>query len=266
MKQKVLLVTAVIFGLLAMYLTHEYLKNERNKLRARTKRVHLIKMNTSLTEGETITQSDVTEFVTERFANDKGDDIRWGNVRKDAILRKLKHSIRSGAILRYSDLQSEKIKGRDGLAGVLKLGQRAISISVDSTSSVTTLVKPGDYVDIVGTFRFPEMKGDRSMDVITMTILQNVYILATGKELAITQRYSANRKRKGYSTVTLSLTPKEVEMIIFATQKGRLTLSLRSYKETGFEKDLQSVNFRYIEENIPKYNKERENKQRSLRY
>ena len=69
MKQKVLLVTAVIFGLLAMYLTHDYLKKERNKLRARTKRVHLIKMKTSLSEDETITQSDIAEFVNSERSN-----------------------------------------------------------------------------------------------------------------------------------------------------------------------------------------------------
>jgi pilus assembly protein CpaB len=57
--------------------------------------------------------------------------------------------------------------------------------------------------------------------------------------------------------VTLELTPKEVEMIVFATQKGRLVLSLRSYNETGFEDKLQSVNFKYLQDHIEEYNKER---------
>ena len=47
-------------------------------------------------------------------------------------------------------------------------------------------------------------------------------------------------------------------MIIFASQKGRLTLSLRNFEETKIEKDLQSVNFKFLEENIRKWNDDRE--------
>jgi pilus assembly protein CpaB len=67
---------------------------------------------------------------------------------------------------------------------------------------------------------------------------------------------------RGYSTITLALTPKEVEMIIFASQKGRLSLSLRNDEETKFDSDLQSVNFKFLEKNIPVYNSERQNRQK----
>ena len=266
MRQKLLLLSAVFFGVLAFFLTYKQLQYEKEKLRARTQTVTLIKMKTTKIEGDTIERTDIEPVVVERFRTNKSDEIPWSRREKDAIKHKLDQVVDRGGILRYSDLQPEKIREKDGLAGIVNVGQRAISISVDSTSSVTNLIKPGDYVDIVGTFRFPEMKGDKAMDVLTMTILQNVYILATGKDLPIARRIGQQTKSKGYSTVTLSLSPKEVEMIIFATQKGRLVLSLRSYNETGFEKDLQSVNFRYLEEKIPDYNRERERNQRQLRY
>ena len=60
-------------------------------------------------------------------------------------------------------------------------------------------------------------------------------------------------------TVTLELTPKEVEMIIFATQKGRIHLSLRNYEESAVTKQLQSVNWDYLQKNILNYTREREN-------
>jgi pilus assembly protein CpaB len=69
---------------------------------------------------------------------------------------------------------------------------------------------------------------------------------------------SAEAKTKGYNTVTLALTPKEVEMIVFASQKGKLYHSLRNYEDAQFQDDLQSVNFKYLEQSIDKYTKERE--------
>jgi Flp pilus assembly protein CpaB len=104
------------------------------------------------------------------------------------------------------------------------------------------------------------MKGDKSIDVLTMTILQSVRVLATEKDYGNRRAYGSKRKSRGYNTITLELYPKEVEMIVFAAQKGRLILSLRSFNETGYEKKLQSVNFRYLEEHLEQYNKERQNK------
>jgi len=266
MRQKLLLLAAVVFGVLAFFLTYKQLQYEKNKLKARTKKVRLIRMKATRIEGDSIETGDIEPYETERFKTNTSDEISWRNRKTDALKHKLDQVVARGTILRYSDLQPEKIRQKDGLAGIINPGQRAISISVDSTSSVNNLIKPGDSVDIIGTFRFPEMKGDRSMDVITMTILQNVYIIATGKNMPVARRVGQAKKSKGYSTVTLSLSPKEVEMIIFATQKGRLVLSLRSYNESKFEKNLQSVNFKYLEESIPEYNKERERNQRQLRY
>ena len=256
MRQKILLVAAVGFGLLAGYLMYTQLRYERNKLLARTHMVDLIVLKNDITEGATITEEDIQIKRVERFRSQRSDEILWKNRKLDVIKQKADRNLFAGTILRYSDLETIGSR-KDGLAGIIPVGSRAISISVDATSSVTALIKPEDRVDIIGTFRFPEMKGDKSLDVITMTILQSVRILATGKNMGIKSSNSRNSSR-GYNTVTLELTPKEVEMIIFASQKGRLVLSLRSFNETGFEDKLQSVNFRYLEDNIDKYNKERQ--------
>lgn len=257
MKQKILLVAAVIFGLLAFYLTYTQLQHEKNKLRARTQRVELIRLRNGKAEGEPIEESDITNFSAERFRSQRNDEILWKN-RFDILKQKTDRSMLAGTILRYSDIRND-VSRRAGLAGVIKMGMRAISISVDATSSVSSMIKPEDNVDILGTFRFPEMKGDKSLDVVTLTILQSVRILATGKQLGNKRAGSRKGGRtRGYSTVTLELTPKEVEMIVFATQKGRMVLSLRSYNETGFEDKLQSVNFKYLQDHIEEYNKERQ--------
>ena len=260
MRQKVLLVLAVIFGIAAFYLTYRQLQYQKNQYLKRTQTVRVIVLTNDIREGGIITASDITDKTVERLVSQRTDEIPWKSREFSVVKKKADRTLTAGTILRYSDIKEERSR-RDGLAGVITLGNRAISISVDSTSSVTNLVKPEDRVDIIGTFRFPEMKGDKSLDVITMTILQRVRILATGKTMGL-NRIPLNQKAKGYNTVTLELTPKEVEMIVFASQKGRLVLSLRSSEETGFEKKLQSVNFRYLEENVEKYNLERQQRSR----
>ena len=264
MKQKLLLLVAVILGMLAFYLTYTQLKQERLKLKSRTREVVLIRLKNTKIEGDTIESTDIEPVKVERLrSNYATGEIPYSKRLNAVIKHKVSQMIEKGSILRYSDLTPEKIRSKDGLAGIIVPGQRAISIPVDTVSSVTNLVKPGDRVDLIGTFRFPEMKGDKAMDMVTLTLLQNVYILAVGKQLPVQSR---GNKVKGYSTVTIAVSPKEAEMMIFAIQKGKISLSLRSYRETGYERDLQSVNFRYLEEKIPEYNKAREKSERTIRY
>ena len=250
MRQKILLVLAVIFGLLSAYLTYEHLEGVRSQYLKRTKKVEAIVLTSPVEEGGVITESDIARKVVDRLSNQKVQEIPWKSRGFAVIHRKADRTLQAGTVLRYSDIKAERRRS-DGLAGIIRPGRRAISISVDAVSSVTGLIKPGDRVDIIGTFRFPEMKGDKSLDVITMTILQSVRVIATGKDMG---NNSTLKKSRGYNTVTLALSPKEVEMIVFASQKGQLVLSLRDAQETGFTDDLQSVNFRYLEENIKKYN------------
>ena len=156
--------------------------------------------------------------------------------------------------------------GKTGLTSLNRPGYRAISISVDATSSVTGLVQPNNYVDLIGTFRFPDTRGGSSLDTITLTILQRVRVIATGTDMGYLASSSGqNYAARSYSTVTLELTPKEVEMIIFASQKGRLTMSLRNYEESAITQKLQSVNWNFLQKNIMNYNAEREKMMRAGR-
>ena len=68
----------------------------------------------------------------------------------------------------------------------------------------------------------------------------------------------------GYTTVTLEVTPRETELLVFAQQlQGRLTLSLRNPSDVSFEKDLPSVDFNRLEESLPDLNQYR---QRNIRH
>lgn len=60
--------------------------------------------------------------------------------------------------------------------------------------------------------------------------------------------------------MTLLLYPDEVEMMIFASQKGKLSLALRNFDDEVITRELESrsVNFKLLEKEIPRYNEQRQ--------
>ena len=262
MKQKLLLLGAVFFGVLAFMFTFHQINVEKSRIRGEAQDVYLIQVVRDLAENEKITEDAIREIKVRRFRNSMESsalrEIEYD--RKNMVIgREVRSLIQAGSILQWTDLKTSLSSGRSGLTALIRPGCRAISIPVDATSSVTGLVQPNNYVDIIGTFRFPDAKGDSSLDTVTLTILQRVRVIATGTDMGVLASSGNQEMRsRGYSTVTLELTPKEVEMIIFASQKGRLHLSLRNYEESAITKELQSVNWNFLQKHIPGYTQERE--------
>ena len=262
MRQKLLMLAAVFFGVLAFIFTYQQIKQERNKIMNSAVRVRLIKMKTDMAEGDKIMESDIEMYEAMRFANAAANtlEIPWDR-RTDIIGSPLRSVVRRGDILTWRDFKQVFTKERTGLPAQTRSGWRAISIRVSPETSVSSLIRPNNFVDVIGTFQFPDAQGDNLHDTVTMTILQRVKVLATGTDIGYAaQDGSPNVSPIGrsYSAVTLELTPKEVEMIIFAQRKGSLTLSLRSYDDPNITTEVQSVDWAYLQEHIKEYAAERE--------
>ena len=116
-----------------------------------------------------------------------------------------------------SPVTSQDISHPGFLASVLAPDSRAISIKVDAESSVSGLIRPGDYVDVVSTQVIE--KADLAHGTLSETVLHNVRILA------IDQDGPANSKER---TVSLELAPEQVKKITVAEQLGKLSLAVRS--------------------------------------
>ncbi len=259
MRQKLLLLAAVFFGVLAFMFTYHQINLEKQKIQGSAIDFWAIQVIKDMAEGDKLTDDNIRLIKTRRFANSPALSREIPGNKKDMVIdRQVQVPLAAGHTLEWTDLKSSIASGRSGLSALVRPGFRAISIAVDSTASVTGLIQPNNQVDLIGTFKFPDMKGDSALDTITLTILQNVRIIATGTDIGMQDRNANRNAPKSYGTVTLELTPKEVEMIIFASQKGRIQLSLRNFEETSVNRDLQSVNWKYLQDNIQNYTKERE--------
>ena len=135
-------------------------------------------------------------------------------------------------------------------------------IGRDVGIAAVTLVAD-DHVDVIGTFNFPDDEGKiKRGDPVTCTILQNVLVLATGKDTSKTQsRELGMVGGSNYSTVTLEVTPREAEMLAFAEQiKGRLILTLRNRNDTSSEKELPQIDYLKIRQEMEELNLKRQQK------
>lgn len=256
MKQKLLLLAAVFFGVMAFILTFQQIESERRKIQSTMQEVVLLQAVKDIPENELITEDAIVVKKFMRASSQIATSREVPADQKSLIIgRKAMFPINRGSVIQWSDLQTTVSGGREGVNTVIRPGYRAVAISVDQTASVAGLVQPNNYVDLIGTFKFPNMRGDASLDTVTLTILQRVRVIATGSDYGL--RAPGQGASRGYSTVTLELLPHEAEMIIFASQKGYIQMSLRNHEDSVITKDLQSLNWDYLEKNLDKYNQER---------
>ncbi|MDD2709839.1 MAG: Flp pilus assembly protein CpaB [Verrucomicrobiae bacterium] len=261
MKEKLILFLAIVCGILAMVFNKLYLDGKLRDLNRRFEMEWVVAASKDLASGTVLTEDMVAKTLIPRRAT--SGCVKPAQL--NAVLgQKLRASVPFNTPLMWSCLADRDQRG-GGLANMVREGDRAVSIPVDVTSSVTGLVEPNDHVDILGTFTFPSTKGDSQLDTVTLTILQNVTVLATGKQTSASSSaamMSGQQRGGAYSTVTLLVTPKEAEMLVFAMQKGRLTLTLRSPSDVSSARDLTNINFNYLERKVGEFN---ENRQERLR-
>lgn len=268
MKREAVLVVSLAAGLLAAALTRLYISGKEDELlrvRARFKaeygEMEALCFAADTASGTVIDASALSTCKTYRKGNE-GVVLEPLNI-SDIVGRRTVGFHRKGDPLRWNDVEGGDSR-RGALSADISPRMRAVSIGVNSTSSVSCMVRPGDWVDVIGTFDFPDPSSPgRRGDPVTCTILQKVLVLATGQETAKSRPPAFGAPQKGYSAVTLSVTPREAEMLAFAEQiKGRLTLTLRNRDDTGVEEELPTVDFKKIRSEIEDLNRERNPKDR----
>jgi len=108
-----------------------------------------------------------------------------------------------------------------GFQGVIPEGYRAYTVKVDEFSGVAGLLKPGDRVDVVGTFNVRDGSRREEMSKI---ILQNVEVKAVGQNFNDADKSMSEKLSR---SVTLLVRPYQVESLQLAASNGKLRLALR---------------------------------------
>ena len=267
MKQKIVLIVSIAVGLLAAVLTRAYLASkdaEVQKLKAAFMKTHktleVLCFAREVPSGTILAKSDLG-IKTVPASGLRGQALTEENL-IEVVGRKVLNGHKTGELLFWADVEGgNPMVG--GLAADIRKKMRAVSVNCSGAAAVSGMVKPNDHVDVIASFSFPKLAADgRTMiqELVTCTILQNVLVLATGKETAKSAIARSDAFGAGsYATVTLEVTPREAEMLVFAEQiKGRISLALRNRNDTYYEKELPQVDFEKIRGEIEDLNRKRQ--------
>jgi pilus assembly protein CpaB len=112
--------------------------------------------------------------------------------------------------------------GRSALATQLRPGKRAMAVRVDDVVGVAGFIHPGDRVDVIATLKFSD-RGDAPL--VSKTILQNIRVLAVGKE--IDSRQLDPQKPVAATVATLAVDADQAEKLAWAGARGQVLLTLR---------------------------------------
>lgn len=237
MNKKILITIAcsVAAGIIAVLLVNYYIKKQEKAIYYGMELVPVIAVKKDVSAGAKLTAGLLSKRqVPQKYVHGNAVDPKDANL---VIGQILNFPLKRGDPVLWTDLRAESGRLSLGLAGTITKGERALTIPVSATSGVAGLLRPNDHIDILCTVRSQET-GEEA----TLTLLQNLSILATGSTLA----GDRSGRKSGYGTLTLLVTLEEAELLVFALTKGDLVALLRNPEDIETHKDIPKVTFSNI--------------------
>lgn len=216
--KKVILI-ALIMALFTSFLVYTYIKKATTKAEV-VEYINVYVAANTLAPGSKINDADLKQVkVTRDYLNSKAVLNK-----ADIVGKRLKDRIIAGEqILRDRLVDGDKV----ALAYNVPEGMRAVSINVDEQINVSNLVRPGDFVDVIGNFDQEQVE-DKSNTIlypkVSKIVLQNIQVLSIGQEQVV-----ADDKPKDVpKTVALAVTPQDAEKLVYVSHYFKLRLALRA--------------------------------------
>lgn len=231
------LLLSLVLGLLAVFLVYVYVRGLERQLYEEVDMQNVVVTRAAIAAGTAIDQGAIQRIaVPRKYRQPQTFPTIEEVAGRVAVVPIAAGTQVSGGMLADA--------GAEALSFEVPRGRRAVAITVTDDTGVGGLIRPGNFVDIIGTFEFGRPVGiqngrvtyaDEKTEVRTM--LQNVFVVAVNKELRRERVQSETAASGGTAppsrertlrTVTLLVEPKVVQELILAQNVGDLTLSLRS--------------------------------------
>jgi len=266
MQGKLPLIVAILFGVIAFLGIGRYLQDRSQP----TETTVVLVAAGNKQRGQTLTSADIGRMeVPADLVRGMSGVYRPGD---EPLLagRALTQDVGARNVIMEAHLRREmEVTGAEAaFTALLRPGQRAISIPLDSDGLVSQFVRPGDRVDILANLDLPEIVEDvieipNAMPQImrrevsrptTAFLFQNVKVLAVGDDyLQPNIAPEDMRRSRGARSVTMAVTPEEAQVLSFAMRYGNrsalgsesltFTLLLRRGDDPDTIDDLRLVDY-----------------------
>ncbi|MBN9166962.1 MAG: Flp pilus assembly protein CpaB [Myxococcales bacterium 68-20] len=231
---------AVLVGILGAFLLVLY--QRRFELEASGgEKVKLLMAVKRIERGKPITDDVITireiplAYVDERAIRE---------TEKNKILGlKMGNTVKEQQVLLWSDLTATD--ERKDLSALVLPGYRAVSIKAARDDTSIALIKPGDYVDVIGVIGASTAINEAKNAVV---LLQRVLVLATGTDTSPEQAKDTKEANPYASEnlLTLSLTLTEAQVLALAAERGRLAVAVRHPDDQARTSGIVDLNFNQI--------------------
>ena len=245
MKNKLILLISVLVGIAAFWLSVLLLQKKQAELLEGYQRVEVVVAAKNLVAGTVLQLDDLrSDFI---LLNRGSGDVFRADQYKQLVGKRMKYSVDAGNAVQWSHVDMPRT-GMGDFSNTIQEGYRAISIPISGSASVSGLIHPNDHIDLFGTFTSPDPSNPLQTITRTVSLGQNVTVLATGTQYEGNMNSAGSQR--GYSMITVSVRAENVQEIIFAQQaSGQLYAALRNPNDIStFE--LPVINFDYLLQNV----------------
>jgi pilus assembly protein CpaB len=213
---------SIVVGLLFAALVYRHMSEQQDELeRARRSAtgatVDVVVAGAPIPVG---TRVDATQLRMARWPVDLEPESTIHTV-EEAVGSVARSSIERNQPLQWSLLVP---KGAGLLPLLITDGMRGMSVRVDPVTGVSGFITPNSRVDVLVSGQ--PQNGGAEQDQRGKVILQNVRVLATGKEIE-----QKDEKPVEVPTVTLLVGPEDAEKLTIATRQEPVRLALRNYRD-----------------------------------
>ena len=226
---KIAAVAAVLVGLFAVVAVNKYIT--RKTTVAPTPKASILVATAEIKEGSEIGEEMLgsAEIPFEALSNnhialpakdDAGYQKAFSEALEKIVSRKAKRLVAANTPVFWTDIDTEP---KIPFADLIPDGYRAVTVPVDSVSSVCGFIKPGSRIDVV------------------LTSSEEKLGLVTGQAAKEARQYDLESNPSGYGTMTLALPTKAAIMIVQARTMGQITYLLRNVHDTKTEQDRSNV-------------------------
>ncbi|GAA0182620.1 hypothetical protein SH2C18_49670 [Clostridium sediminicola] len=231
MKSRNILILALIMALITTILFNQYLKSLDDKYKKNENKISVVVPSTKINKNQKITAEmlQLKELDSESVHPQAIKNI------EEIQGRYALSDMKEGEIL-FLDRFVDQYEEVEFVTRKIRDGYRAVSIEVNFVESVSNLIDPENFVDII--FSEPIMQDGKLVRIDTEIILEDIRVLAVGKRLKekdtkisdLSETNGANEVANNveYVSVTLELQPNDIVKLVNCDKRGDINLILRS--------------------------------------
>ncbi len=214
MRSKIILIAALLMGIATTVLFFNFMKQYKDAPTLQNDiLVDVVAVKQEIRENTKIT-SDMLEIKQIPESSALSQTLKNP---QDAEGKVTASHLTAGEVLLPNHLKNQQEEALF-VSKKVREGYRAISIGVNIVQSVTNLIEPGDYVDIVYS------KRDKSTEkLISEVLLEKVHVLAVGRRMVEAMPETPYAE---YAQVTFELTPADGIKVINADEDSDALVSL----------------------------------------